>query len=373
MKPQRLYIQPLATLQFAAVIAIVLTHFWLKDGTYLQALCTSFCFVYSGYFTALTHRDDRRYRLADHARYMRNKFAKLYPLHVLALGLCLLAIYVKWHYQLVFTKVTLAHLLLISPWFTTPSFYFGINPVSWFICDLFFLYLISPWLIRGLRCFKLGWQVAIVGLLIVGELVAGYATDPGSPSLLIPHNAHYYLYEFPLIRVLGFTTGVVLYHLTLNHCWRTAASRLTPSKATLIELGAIVVCIALYPLCEKLLMPHWYRAYCSMAPIVIVALGTMVFTSGNMGLVSRAMCMPPLPAVSRIGAEVYLLQFGAYHCINSLVRWVGLPCHGVLYFIIQMAGLLLLAWAVHHFVTRPLYLHFKSRELPPKKAHIFTQ
>ena len=209
MRTEHHHIQPLATLQLAAIIAIVLTHFWLKDGTYLQALCTSFCFVYSGYFTALIHRADRRYRLADHIRFMRDKLAKLYPLHVLALGLSLLVIYIGWHYPLVFTKVTLAHLLLISPWFTTPGYYFGFNPVSWFICDLFFLYLISPWLIRGLRRLSLGCQVAIVALLIVGELVAGYATDPGSPSLLIPGNAHYYLYEFPLIRVLDFTTGMV--------------------------------------------------------------------------------------------------------------------------------------------------------------------
>lgn len=364
MKPKRQYIQPLATLQFAAVIAIVLTHFWLKNGTYLQALCTSFCFVYSGFFTALTHRDERQYRLADHIRFMRDKLAKLYPLHVLALGLSLLVIYIGWHYQLVFSKMTLAHLLLISPWFTTPSFYFGLNPVSWFICDLFFLYLISPWLIRGLRHFKLGWQIAIVGLLIVGELVAGYATDPGSPSLLIPNNAHYYLYEFPLIRVLDFTTGIVLYHLTLTHRWRAAASRLTPTRATLIEMCAIGACVTFYPLGEKLLHPHWYRAFCSMAPIVVIALGAVVFTSGNKGFVSLAMCMPPLPAMSRIGAEVYLLQFGAYHGIRLLVNRLGLPSHGALYFLIQMGGLLLLAWAVHHYVTTPLYRHFKSHEHP---------
>ena len=364
MKPQRQYIQSLATLQFVAVIAIVLTHFWLQNGTYLQALCTSLCFVYSGFFTALTHRDDRQYHLADHLRFMRDKLAKLYPLHVLALGLSLLVIYIGWHYQLVFSKMTLAHLLLISPWFTTPSFYFGINPVSWFICDLFFLYLISPWLIRGVRHFNLAWQGAIVALLIVGELIAGYATDPGSPSLLISNNAHYYLYEFPLIRVLDFTTGIVLYHLTLTHRWHSATSRLTPSRATLIELCAIALCIAFYFMGERLLHPHWYRAFCSMVPIVIVALGTLVFTSDNMGLIARAMCVTPLPVMSKLCAEVYLLQFGAYHGIRFLVNWLGLPSHGIPYFFFQMGGLLLLSWAVHHYVTMPLYRHLKSHECP---------
>ena len=39
-------------------------------------------------------------------------------------------------------QVTLAHLTLLSTWIPTPSYYFGINPVAWFICDLFFLFLI---------------------------------------------------------------------------------------------------------------------------------------------------------------------------------------------------------------------------------------
>lgn len=361
MKRQRSHIQSLATLQFAAVITIVLAHFWLKEATYLQALCTSFCFVYSGYFTAMTRRGDRSYRMADHVRYMRGKLAKLYPLHVFALGLCFLAIYLSWDCTPAFTRVTIAHLLLISPWFTTPSFYFGVNPVSWFICDLFFLYLISPFLIKGLKCCRLHWQVAIVVALIILELVAAYAPDAGSPSLLIPDKSHYYLYEFPLIRVLDFITGIVLYHITLSRPWHTAASRLTPARATLVEMCALAVLIAFGAIGEKMLLPHWYRAFCSVAPAVVAVLGAFLLTSGNKGLVSRALCLPPLPALSKIGAEVYLLQFGAYYSIRPLVRWLGMPEQGAVYFLIQMGGLLVIAWVVHHFLTLPLYRRLRSR------------
>ena len=292
---------------------------------------------------------------------MRDKLAKLYPLHVFALAFSFLAIFIGWGSTPIFTRVTLAQLLLVSSWSTSPSFYFGINPVAWFICDLFFLYLISPFLIRLIKRFGLGWQVIIVGVLIIGELVAAYAPNAASPSLLIPEKPHYYLYQFPLIRILEFITGIVMYHLTLSEPWRKAASRLTPARATLVELCGLAVLIALALTGEKLLLPHWYRAYCSVAPAVIAVLGAFVFTSGNMGLASRAMCLPPLPALSRIGAEVYLLQFGSYYLIRSLARWLELPTSGAVYFLIQMGSLLAIAWAVHHLLTMPLYRRLRSR------------
>ena len=353
MKPQRQHLQPLATLQFIAVIAIVLAHYWLDGATYLKTLCTSFCFVYSGYFTARAHHDSR-FSLAGHTRYMLGKLAKFYPLYVLALGLSLLAAYFISGLNLLFSKVTLAHLLLLSPWFTTPSYYFGINPVAWFICDLFFLYLISPLLIGGMRHLKPWQQAAVVAMLIVGELVAGYAANPASPSLLISHQPHYYLYEFPPVRMLEFLTGIALYHITLGQRWRNAAARLSPTAATIIEMVTVAACIAFYPIGEQLLFPHWYRAYCSVAPVVIAMMGALVFTSSRGGLVSRAMSWPPLAALSRIGAEVYLLQFGAYYCIKQAVQLLGLPTHGVAYFVLQTGGLLLVAWAVHHRVVVPL-------------------
>ena len=361
MKEHNNRIQSLATLQFAAVIAIVLAHFWIENATFLQALCTSFCFVYSGYFTARTHRFNDTYRLADHARYMRDKLAKLYPLHLLALALCLLAGHFYWKADIVlYSKVMLAHLLLISPWFSSPSFYFGVNPVSWFICVLFFLYLIAPFIIKALRCLRLGWQVAIVGVLTTIELVAGYAQGPGSPSLLIPDKAHYFLYEFPIIRILDFTAGIVLCHLTRSAAWSRLTQRLTPASATLVELGGIVLFIVLYILGENMLHPHWYRAFVSAAPAALTLLAAFVFTSGKAGLVSRTLSVPPLPLLSATVAEVYLLQFALFYIVKALAQGMGLPTQGTLYFIIQNGVLLLTAWAVHHGFVMPLYRWLKA-------------
>lgn len=359
---KRRHIQSLATLQLLAILAIVASHFWLEDATYLQALCVSFCFLYSGYFTAASHRVDGHYELREHARFMRDKLAKLYPLHLLALALCLLAAYLCWGSNYLFSKVLLAHLTLLSPWIPTPSYYFGVNPVAWFICVLLFLYLLSPLIIRLLRRMTLGWQVAVLMLLIGVEMLAGYADDPASPSLLIPFPAHYYLYEFPLARLLDFATGIVLYHVAQGSWWRDMASRLNVSRATLVEVGAVLLFLAFYWLGKTWLHPHWYRAFCSMVPAVVTLLGAFVLTAGKGGALSRLLSPSWLAVLSSLGAEIYLLQFGVFSLVRYLVERWGLPTQGLVYFLVQSIALLAVAMAVHHGFVKPLYRRLKSQD-----------
>lgn len=357
---KRHHIQSLATLQLIAVLAIVASHFWLADGTYLQSLCVSFCFLYSGYFSASTHPVDYYYGPLEHAWYMRYKLFKLYPLYVLALALCLLAAYLCWGSNLVFSKVTFAHLTMLSPWIPTPGYYFGINPVAWFICVLFFLYLIAPLIIKPLRRMSLGWQVAIVVVLIGAEMLAGYARDPASPSLLIPAPAHYFLYEFPPVRILDFTTGIVLFHVTQSRCWRDAASRLNATFATLVEVCAVLAFLAFYRLGETLLHPHWYRAFCSAAPAVLTVLAAFVFTGGKRGAFSRLLSMPWLAVPCAITAEIYLLQYGVFALVRYVVMRVGMATEGLAYFMLQSLTLLLVAMAVHYGFVMPLYRRLRS-------------
>lgn len=367
---KRHYIQSLATLQLMAIFAIVASHFWLDGATYLQAFCVSFCFLYSGFFTASSHDVKSGYGLRAHACYMRDKLAKLYPLHVLALLLCALAAYLLWGTNLLFSKVMVAQLAMVHSWIPLQGYYFGINPVSWFLCDLFFLYLISPLIIRLLRRLSLGWQMIVVVAFIGLEMLVGYADDPASPSLLIPAPAHYYLYEFPVVRILDFTTGIVLYHVTQGSWWRGAVSRLTASRATLVEAGAVVAFLVFYRLGETLLHPHWYRAFCSVAPAAVTLLAAFIFTSGKGGAISRILSQRQWAALCAIGAEVYLLQLGSFAVMGYMVKSVRLPSHGIVYYVIQSVALLLLSLMVHYCFVLPLYRRLRSRKntAEPKNA-----
>ena len=55
MGTNKSYLQSLGTLQLLAVITVVIGHYWVKDKSFINSLCVSFCFVYSGFCSAKLH------------------------------------------------------------------------------------------------------------------------------------------------------------------------------------------------------------------------------------------------------------------------------------------------------------------------------
>ena len=354
------FLQSLGSLQLAAVIAVVLGHFWLDDAVYLNSVGVSFCFVYSGYFTAMRHPFGRDYGMKDHARFMRDKLAKLYPLHVLGVALGLLVGWLAWGGG-VGLKVLLAHLTLTSPWIPNPAYYFGANPVAWFVCVLFFLYLMAPLVVRALRLLAPQWQVVLLAVLLVLEFAGGYSADAQSGPAPLLNN--YVLYQFPPIRLLDFATGAAIYNVGRTVPWQRLQARLTPQSGTIAEVVAVVLSLVLYRVGKDVIHTHCYRAYCASAPAIVVLFTTFILTSSRQGLLSRALSIKPLAALSSVSAEVYLLQFGVYFLIEYLCKPVGLHQHLLPYFLLQMTGLIVTAWVVHRYYVTPLSRRLCSHQI----------
>ena len=260
------YLQGLGSLQLLAVLTVVIGHYWAHDTVYLNSVGVSFCFVYSGYFTRKRHAFGPSYGLKDHGRFLWNKLARLYPLHLLGIALGILGSFLTWHAGGVGPKIMLAHLTLTSPWLANPAYYFGANPVAWFICVLFFLYAVAPIVVRLLARIPTRWQVALIAVLIALEFIIGYAPDIETHSRLLGRYTHYALYQFPPIRLLDFATGIVLYNVSQTGWWQSARQRLTPRHSTVIEVTALVGFIALYYVGKQWLHPHCYRSLAASVP-----------------------------------------------------------------------------------------------------------
>jgi peptidoglycan/LPS O-acetylase OafA/YrhL len=353
MGTQRNHLYALGTLQLIAIVTIVMGHLWIDNSTFMNSLCASFCFTYSGYFTSRFHRFDGSYGLRDHGRFMWNKLAKFYPMHVLALIICIIAFVFMKGETNVAMKVTLIHLSLLSPWFDDPDIYFGYNAVAWWICVLFFLYLVAPLIVRGLRLLRLRWQVVLIAVLLLLEFIGGYRHNEQTSSLLL---SYYDMYEFPPIRILDFATGIVLYNITQCAWWKRMAERLTPSQSTLIELGGIALFGVLFWVEKVYLNDHCFRAFCIQAPSIIVLLMTFVLTSEKMGKVSQLLSIKPLAVMQQYTFEIYLLQVGIFFVMKPLCERLGIANEQqqVLHFVVQNAMLLLAAWACHNFYVKPL-------------------
>ena len=345
------YLKPLGTLQIIAIVTIVLGHFWIKDSIFLINSCANFCFAYCGFFTARRNRFDSTYGLKDHLHFLWTKLAKIYPVYVLALALCIYSGFQMGDIQTLNLKIVAAHLTLLSPWIPYAGYYFGYNAVAWFFCALFFLYILAPVVVRFWRRIPLMWQLVLLAILRVLEFIGGFTHD--IPSGGIWFNA-YHLNKFPPLRLLDFSAGIILYNLSQSAWWNRHKARLTPSRATLIEAGAIVLTIALYPLCKKYLHAYCYRAFCSSFPMVTTMLCAFLFTSGKDGAISRALSVKPLTTLAAVSAEVYLLQLGVHFTLKPLFVLCGIAQYPVLNCVIHLAALFAVSWLVHRYYTVPL-------------------
>lgn len=292
---------------------------------------------------------------------MLDKLAKMYPMYVLALVVCLFAfVFLKGHLYFAINTV-LIHLSLLSPWFSSSDIYFGYNAVGWWICDLFFLYLISPQIVRALRSISLPWQALLICVLLVLEFIAGYRDNMESDSLIL---SYYHMYEFPPIRILDFATGIVLFNVTQCSWWKRLANKLTSDTSTVIELLGVLLFGVLYWLEKTYLHEHCFRAFCILAPSVVVLLMTFILTSNKMGLLSRLLSIKPLIVLQQYTFEIYLLQLGIYFALEPLCNKLGITHQPVLYFIVQNTALLLAAWAAHKYYVVPIYRRLRHKLRP---------
>lgn len=351
MRTDRAYLQSLGTLQVLAIISVVIGHFWVKNNEFLNSVGVSFCFVYSGFFTAMHHQFGAGYGLRDHCRFLWDKLARLYPLHVLAIALNIIVMLLTGMTSGLSLKVLAAHLTLLSPWIPDQAYYFGYNPVAWFICVLFFLYLMAPLVIKLLRKLNIALQVIVAIALLLLEFYCGYSAEAGSGSSIL--NA-YQLYQFPPIRLLDFGTGAVLFNL-MQTLWRKLPKTLlSPTAATLIEVAAILVFVALFAVGQQWLHPHCFRAFCTSAPAIIVLFGAFALTAGSKGLISNILSIQPLTWLSRLGAEIYLLQFSVFFALSPLCKWAGIVGNTYLHLPLVLIVLCLVSWLVHKAWTLPL-------------------
>ena len=354
------YLQSLGTLQLLAVITVVIGHFWVKDNSFLNSLCVSFCFVYSGYFTAMHHPFGKDYGMKEHVGFMRDKLARLYPLHVLAIALCIITTIATGEASGVSLKVLFAHLTLLSPWIPIAGFYFGVNPVAWFICDLFFLYLMAPLVVRFIRKIPVVWQVVLIIALLVVEYILGYSIDI-KEHLGDGIIGAYYYYEFPPCRLLDFGAGIILYNVTRTAWWNKLKNSLTPSIALAIEVLGIVAFLLLYHLGETRIHAHCYRAFCASAPAVMTLLGVFLLTSGRGGMISRILSIKPFAKLSTINSEIYLLQFCGYFALLPLCNALGITGNTALHLPLVLIVLCLFSWLIHYYYCVPMSKLLRSR------------
>ncbi len=211
----------LTSLRFFAALLVVMHHTFrdlvkvpgLSDAVWLGTVGVGFFFALSGFVLTWSLRPTD-----TKGAFYRRRFARVYPLHALAL---LLAVAVFWLVgkdfdagQLLFSAV------LLQAWIPDSHVYFGLNAPSWSLsCEALF-YAVFPFLaarLTGLGRRGLWKALAVtVGLSLAIAVTVTMALNPGD-------GAQFWLYIFPPFRLLEFAAGCIL-ALLIRSGWRSPVS-----------------------------------------------------------------------------------------------------------------------------------------------------
>lgn len=167
-----------------------------------------FFFVLSGFVIAHSSTD-RLSSLGDYRQFIWRRFARIYPLHILTLGITLAlaiaaaAVGIKLgspqRYDLQYIP---ANLLLVQAWGFSDRLSFNI--VSWSISAEWFLYLTFPLLLWLVRAFGYCPSIALVGIWFILIRIIEYQFG------LVPWNDR--TYQFAMVRATPtFFLGIALW------------------------------------------------------------------------------------------------------------------------------------------------------------------
>lgn len=159
---------------------------------------------------------------------------KIYPLHIFCGLMWLFALGTLDPRQV---KMFLCNVLLVQSWIPNKDYYFSCNGVSWYISSLLFCYIVYPFFVQIVQFTKRNnifvVCASVVAMLIIYSLIVVSVSKEAT---------HAVVYIHPLMRIIDFFWGVLLWNLlssSRNH--RNISYRMSSRKAAFVQLMALIV------------------------------------------------------------------------------------------------------------------------------------
>jgi peptidoglycan/LPS O-acetylase OafA/YrhL len=351
---------------------IVFFHFTPPHMRYLYPFINSgfvfvgFFFLLSGFVLAYNYAD-RALTLSSRSFWLA-RFARLYPIYILALAISFQMLQAEWHVRshAEFVQGFVLTPLLLQGW--NPSLATFWNTVGWTLSCELLLYGAFPWIIRTweLRAPTLNTPLRLVGLFFALWMVG---LIPHSLYILFnpdhlgePANRYTYglwlraLKYSPPSYICMFLAGITLGKLQLQ-LKITARQRFAIATVGLILIGI------------------FFYTSVSRVPYVLLHGGLLIplFATLTIGLsgdhpLSSVFAWRPLLLVGETTFCVYMLHFNVINLFNNLHVWSRVHL-GAFDPWISYAAVLILAAAAHHLVEKPVRRIILERYLGKPAPH----
>lgn len=342
----------LTSLRFFAAFMIVIHHsvghFGIESVGVNWGQGVSFFFVLSGFILAYVY--PRITGVTGAWRFWRARFARIWPAYIATLLIGFALVPYAWD-----TQTAFANILMVQGWIPLSTFYFSYNAVAWSVSTEVFFYLAFPFLLyQWDRYWKLIFLASTVFLLcFLFAIKLLQLPDYGSPStgsdgfLVTQHGL---VYISPVARIFEFIFGMVIAKL-----WRTIRWSPSMPTATVLEIGAVVLCALSMIYANHLV--HFAQLSPLGAPAALwlihsssfLAFGLLIFIMAHgRGLVSMLLSRPSLVVLGEISFSLYLLHqilLILYAKNATLLSWVPDSMGFLIYLVVLiLSSYLLWVW-----------------------------
>ncbi len=350
-------IDQLTFTRFIAAMAIVVYHFGravppfdhpaLSPLLHHANLGVSYFYILSGFVMMVAYYKDNSTLILP-AAYYKNRFARIYPMYLLAL---LLVVFYDGISSLNQYPVSLVLSLFgLQAWH--PPSALQLNYPGWSISVELFFYALFPWLFnRFYRNYTFHQLLlGVAAIWVLSQLFFNLALH-SSFYRDFPSNRANALFYFPLMHVNEFLVGNIAGLFVVKNQNR----RLKYSDICILLLAA-----AMIVLLRADLSVNFHNGLLA----VFIAPSVILFSLSR-GWFAKLCTTGPLQFLGEISFGIYILQVPVYlFCYSLLTRW-GIKNYTILFYLYCL-GLILIAALFYRLVEVPLRTRIKNYRKPGK-------
>ncbi len=348
-------IDQLTFTRFIAALAIVIFHFGSaifpfnnEHITFLvhyANMGVSYFFVLSGFIMIIAYN---RFTKIDTADYLRNRFARVYPLIVVSVLPFALAV-VLFPGTITISEI-LFNLSTIQAWI--PGYATVGNYPLWSLTVEIFFYLCFPLLFnRVYKKYSLSTlTIVVIAIWFITIFVQNYLLNqPFYKGNLTP--LHDLIYYFPPMHLNQFLIGNIAGLYVVN---QAVGLKRKYDIFVILTLTALVLLLK-YPLAID--YHDGFLAWIFAAFIVVM--------SQNTGVISKIFSIKPLIFLGEISFAVYVLQVPVFETCTKLIEKFKITDNTTAIFYFNLFVLLVASAICHIFIELPLRNKIKNIRLKP--------